>query len=228
MKTRITLILLTAFALCSCSGGLPNSIGEDISEQSNQEPALVLMDMAFTGKMTLDNKGYNLLPVTKSDIENRWFNENSYNSAKRLLKTYNKDFKDLMSKLKKKFGTDKFILHDATIQSEFTGPQYSDYNSGNNRRLVTRDTNPADTSYIVKDGIRLITAICYEHEPGAPDYFNDDNNDRLHFLAAEIAEEIHVYCRQGIGSIFIQLPDSNIPISLTYLTSFPYGGFCEW
>lgn len=230
MKTRITLILLMAFALCSCLGESNDSKLEEFPEQGTQDPTWIMMDMHITGKLSLDKGGYQMEPLTKGYLDERSYDEQSYNAAKRLLKTYNKDIKDLLSKLEKRLHSKDYKLYDATLQLEFAKEKkYSDYNSSNNRRLITDKTSPVDTSYIVADGVKWITAICFEHEPGSTnEYYNDSTNDRLHILVAEIAGETSVYCRRGVGTIFIPLPESNIPIKLTYLTSFPYGGFCEW
>lgn len=231
MKTRIVLILLLAFGLSSCLGRAVCDIQKvvDIVDYSTQEPALVLQSMIFNGGLTLDKDGYKMSPLTKNDLENVWYDEHSYNEAKKLLETYNKDLKSLMISLEPEISTKDYTLNEASIQVQFTGDKKSDFNSSNNRRLLTKDTSPVDTSYIVADGVRLITAICYENEPDSDHkYFNDTQNDRLHILAAEIDGKTEVYCRQGVGPIFISLPDSNIPVRLIYLTSFPYGGFCEW
>ena len=67
MKTRITLILLTAFALCSCLGGSSESNYEPEYEKKSgvQELSLVLSQLSLHGNMVLENCTYKIKELTK-------------------------------------------------------------------------------------------------------------------------------------------------------------------
>ena len=75
MKTRITLILLTAFALCSCLGGQqnPDNSMNIRKKEPYQDASFVLAQMCHWDNLVFEDGEWKVIEMTKSEIEESWY-----------------------------------------------------------------------------------------------------------------------------------------------------------
>ena len=228
MKTRITLILLMTLSLCSCLGGSSESNYEPEYEKKSgvQELSLVLSQLSLHGNMVLENGTYKIKELTKNELKEVWFDVKAYNDAKRLLKTYNKDLKEMLSKLENETGIKDYILHDATMQREFANKENKPAVAKHqNQTIQTYDKSPVMAEYEVENGATRQVFVCLNH---ALSESQGSFEDSIYILSAEIDGEMHVYVTIVPGPIYIDLPGVETTVKLAYMTSHPNGGTCIW
>lgn len=241
MKTRITLILLTAFALCSCLGGQqnPDNSMNIRKKEPYQDASFVLAQMCHWDNLVFEDGEWKVIEMTKQAINESWFDKKAYDEAKSLAKSHNKTLKKMLSKLEEDFGIDDYVLHSAVFQKEYVN-LYNEPGGGSWKgfEMNTYDTSFAQKSFEVEEGVTRQAFIFYdqgfltdlEKNPVKPNSVRTVNDvpECLHLIAVQFAEETHVYVTFMSGSIYAALPGSKEEVNVIYMTSYPKGGRIMW
>lgn len=242
MKTRITLILLTAFALCSCLGGQqnPDNSMNIRKKEPYQDASFVLAQMCHWDNLVFDDGEWKVIEMTKSEIEESWFDKKAYDDAKRLAKSHNKTLKKMLSRLEDELGIKDYVLHSAVYQKEYAnsfrvpgagiwkGLEMNTYDASFVQKTFEVEED-ATRQLLILDDRNLLTkqAELYPMEPGTVKTIYEAT-ECLHLIAVEYDQETHVYVNFMSGPIYVALPGTKEEVKLTYMTSCPQGGRVMW
>ena len=242
MKTRIKLILITAFALCSCLGGQqnPDNSMNIRKKEPYQDASFVLAQMCHWDNLVFEDGEWKVIEMTKSEIEESWFDKKSYDKAKRLAKSHNKTLKQMLLRLEDELGIKDYVLHSAVSQKEYANSaRVPGAGAWRGLEMNTYDSSFSQKTFEVEEGVtRQVFVIddrdymtkLAEHYPIQPNTVITINEatECLHLIAVQFDEETHVYVTFVSGPMYVALPGINEEVRVTYMTTCSHGGRMMW